>query len=69
MLATAAVAAVLTAGGVAVAQITTGVSSPQPRTGSPANVLAAGFKAVPVAVGKDALENPTGIFTTLRLPR
>ena len=64
MLATAAVAAVLTAGGVAVAQIATGVSNPQPRSGSPANVLAAGYKAVPVAVGKDALENPIGIFKT-----
>ena len=64
MLATAAIAAVLGAGGVAVAQIATGVSNPQPRSGSPANVLAAGYKAVPVAAGKDALENPIGIFKT-----
>ena len=64
MLATAAVAAVLTAGGVAVAQIATGVSNPQPRSGSPANVLAAGYRAVPLAVGKDPLENPIGIFKT-----
>lgn len=63
LLATAATAAVLTAGGVAVAQIATGVSDPQPRVGSPANVLAAGFSWDAIAEGSDALENPTGIYT------
>ena len=62
MLAIAAVAAVLTAGGVAVAQIATGVSNPQPRSGSPANVLAAGYEAIGFSSGSFPTATGTGIF-------
>lgn len=50
----------LTAAGIAVAQITSGVPSAQPRTGTPANVFAPGWSAAAVALGSNGLENPVG---------
>jgi hypothetical protein len=58
----AAAAAVLVAAAVAVAQIVSGVPNAQPRSGSPANVVAGGFKLQRVVNGNDNLENPAGIF-------
>ncbi len=59
-----AVAAIgLGASGVAVAQIAGSVPSPQPRVGSPPDVLAPGFTAAPVAGGSQALENPSSFIT------
>jgi len=58
----AAAAAVLVAAAVAVAQIVSGVPNAQPRSGSPANVVANGFKLQRVVNGNDNLENPAGIF-------
>ncbi|HWI73891.1 MAG TPA: hypothetical protein VNT55_18160 [Baekduia sp.] len=52
----------LAAAAAAVAQITGGVPSPNPASGTPANVLANGFNTSVVAKGSDALENPTGIY-------
>jgi hypothetical protein len=54
----------LLAAGVAVAQISSGVPSPNPATGAPANLLAGGFGLHVVARGVDPLENPTSIYTT-----
>jgi hypothetical protein len=59
----AAAAVVLVAAAVAVAQIFSGVPNAQPRSGSPANVVADGFALQRVVNGNDALENPAGIFT------
>jgi hypothetical protein len=53
----------LSAGGVAAAQIMTGVPNAQRAAGTPANVLAAGYQIQPVATGHDQLENPVGIHT------
>ena len=60
----AAAAAALAAGGVAIAQITGGVPAPNAAQGTPANLLADGYRWVQVARGSDALENPTGIYRT-----
>jgi hypothetical protein len=54
----------LLAAGVAVAQISSSVPSPNPATGAPANLLASGFGLHVVARGVDPLENPTSIYTT-----
>ena len=59
----AAGAAVLALAAVAIAQIVAGVPNANPRSGSPPNVLATGFKLQRVVNGNDALENPAGIFT------
>jgi hypothetical protein len=56
-------AAVLVAAAVAVAQILSGVPNAQPRSGSPANVVANGFALERVVNGNETLENPAGIFT------
>jgi hypothetical protein len=53
----------LVAAAVAVAQIVGGVPNANPRSGSPANVVASGFKLQRVVNGNDNLENPAGIFT------
>jgi len=58
----AAGAAALVLAAVAFAQIVGGVPNANPRTGSPADVLANGFKLQRVAIGVDQLENPAGIF-------
>ena len=58
-----AAAAVLIAAAVAVAQIVSGVPNAQPRSGSPANVMANGFRLERIVNGNDNLENPAGIFT------
>jgi hypothetical protein len=58
----AAAAVVLVAAAVAVAQIFSGVPNAQPRSGSPANVVADGFALQRVVNGNDTLENPAGIF-------
>jgi hypothetical protein len=47
---------------VAVAQIFSGVPNANPRSGSPANVVANGFALQRVVNGNDTLENPAGIF-------
>lgn len=47
----------------AAAEIFDGVPNANPRAGSPANVVADGFKLKRVANGNDLLENPAGIFT------
>jgi hypothetical protein len=47
---------------VAVAQIINGVPNANPRSGSPANIVANGFALQRVANGNDTLENPAGIF-------
>jgi hypothetical protein len=52
----------LVAAAVAVAQIVSGVPNANPRSGSPLNVMASGFKLQRVVNGNDALENPAGIF-------
>jgi hypothetical protein len=56
-------AVALVAAAVAVAQIVSGVPSANPRQGSPANVVASGFKLQRVVNGNDDLENPAGIFS------
>jgi hypothetical protein len=58
----AAGAAVLAVAAVAVAQIINGVPNANPRSGSPANVVANGFALERVVNGNDTLENPAGIF-------
>lgn len=58
----AAGAAVLALAAVAVAQIISGVPNANPRSGSPANVVANGFALQRVVNGNDTLENPAGIF-------
>jgi hypothetical protein len=58
----AAAAVVLVAAAVAVAQIFSGVPNAQPRSGSPANVVADGFALQRVVNGNETLENPAGIF-------
>jgi hypothetical protein len=58
----AAGAAVLAVAAVAVAQIISGVPNANPRSGSPANVVANGFALERVVNGNDTLENPAGIF-------
>jgi hypothetical protein len=58
----AAATALLIAAAVAVAQIVNGVPNANPRQGSPANVMANGFKLQRLVNGNDALENPAGIF-------
>jgi hypothetical protein len=55
-------AVALVAAAVAVAQIVSGVPNANPRSGSPANVVASGFKLQRVVNGNDNLENPAGIF-------
>lgn len=52
----------LAAAAAAVAQISGGVPSPNPASGTPANLLAGGFHAAVVAKGADPLENPIGIY-------
>ena len=59
----AAGAVVLALAAVAVAQIFNGVPNANPRSGSPANVVANGFALERVVNGNDTLENPAGIFT------
>jgi hypothetical protein len=59
----AAATAVLVGAAVAVAQIVSGVPNAQPRSGSPANVMANGFALQRLVNGNDALENPAGIFS------
>jgi hypothetical protein len=59
----AAATAVLVGAAVAVAQIVGGVPNAQPRSGSPANVMANGFALQRLVNGSDALENPAGIFS------
>jgi hypothetical protein len=59
----AAATAVLVGAAVAVAQIVSGVPNANPRSGSPANVMANGFALQRVVNGNDNLENPAGIFT------
>jgi hypothetical protein len=59
----AAATAVLVGAAVAVAQIVSGVPNAQPRSGSPANVMASGFKLQRLVNGNDTLENPAGIFS------
>jgi len=54
---------VLVVAAVAVAQIISGVPNANPRSGSPANVVADGFTLQRVVNGNDTLENPAGIFT------
>jgi len=58
-----AASAVLVGAAVAVAQIVNGVPNANPRSGSPANVMANGFKLERIVNGNDDLENPAGIFT------
>jgi hypothetical protein len=58
----AAGAAVLAVAAVAVAQIFSGIPNANPRSGSPANVVANGFALERVVNGNDTLENPAGIF-------
>jgi hypothetical protein len=58
----AAGAAVLVVAAVAVAQIISGVPNANPRSGSPPDIVASGFKLQRVAIGDDRLENPAGIF-------
>jgi len=55
---------VLLAAGIAYAQISSGVPSPNPAKGSTANLLAGGFGLDVIARGSDPLENPTSIYTT-----
>jgi hypothetical protein len=59
----AAATAVLVGAAVAVAQIVSGVPNANPRSGSPANVMANGFALQRLVNGNDTLENPAGIFT------
>jgi hypothetical protein len=59
----AAATAVLVGAAVAVAQIVSGVPNAQPRSGSPANVMANGFTLQRLVNGNDNLENPAGIFS------
>jgi hypothetical protein len=59
----AAATALLVGAAVAVAQIVSGVPNAQPRSGSPANVMANGFKLQRLVNGNDVLENPAGIFS------
>jgi hypothetical protein len=59
----AAGAAALALAAVAFAQIISGVPNANPRSGSPANVVANGFKLQRVANGNEVLENPAGIFS------
>jgi hypothetical protein len=59
----AAATAVLVGAAVAVAQIVSGVPNAQPRSGSPANVMANGFALQRLVNGNDTLENPAGIFS------
>ena len=54
--------AALTASAVAIAQITSGVPTPQPRSGVQPNVLAPSWTASTVAQGSNSLENPAGIY-------
>ena len=58
-----AATALLVGAAVAVAQIFSGVPNANPRSGSPANVMANGFMLQRVVNGNDTLENPAGIFT------
>ena len=55
-------AVVLVVAAVAVAQIINGVPNANPRSGSPANIVANGFALQRVVNGNDTLENPAGIF-------
>ena len=58
----AAGAVVLVVAAVAVAQIISGVPNANPRSGSPANIVANGFALQRVVNGNDTLENAAGIF-------
>jgi hypothetical protein len=60
----AAVLVVALSAGIAIAQITDGVPSPQPAVGTPPNLTAGDFYLNRLAKGKDPLENPTGIYRT-----
>jgi hypothetical protein len=60
----AAATTVLALGGVAIAQIASGVPNAQPRVDSPPNVIANGFSLVSLAHGVDPLENPVGAYQT-----
>jgi hypothetical protein len=60
----AASVAVLALGGVAIAQIASGVPNAQPRVDSPPNVIANGFSLVPLVQGVDPIENPVGLYQT-----
>jgi len=44
--------------------INSSVPSANPRVGSPANVIADGFGLTRLAIGTDALENPSGVITS-----
>ena len=65
----AAGAVVLVVAAVAVAQIISGVPNANPRSGSPANVVANGFSLQRVVTGNENLENPAGHLQPVRLPR
>jgi hypothetical protein len=54
----------LLAAGVAFAQISSSVPSPNPASGAPATLLASVVSTKTVASGPDPLENPTSIYTT-----
>src|SRR4051794_8509911 len=61
----AAVAATgLIGAGIAVGQISNGVPTPNQPVGHPANLLAGGFKLLPLVQGSDPLENATGQWKT-----
>jgi hypothetical protein len=60
----ASTVAVLALGGVAIAQIASGVPNAQPRVDSPPNVMAKGFSLVPLVQGVDPIENPVGLYQT-----
>jgi hypothetical protein len=60
----ALVATGLVVTGVAVAQITGGVSHAQPDAGTPPNLVAGGFTLDPLVIGTDPLENPSGQHAT-----
>jgi hypothetical protein len=64
IVASVALVALVAAAGIAYAQISSSVPSPNPAKGAPANLLAGGFGLDVVARGVDPLENPTSIYTT-----
>lgn len=63
MMSGATVVTGLTVAGVALAQIATGVPNANPRSGTQPTVVAPGWSLQRVAVGADALENPSGEIT------
>jgi hypothetical protein len=44
--------------------ITTGVPTANPKSGTPATVVAPGFALNPIVTGTDPIENPSGVITT-----